>query len=344
MSIINIVEFNTAVGYKSIELHHDDITKFEKKVDVLVISAFKEAYNPTNGTIIQVLLNNLNLNVFRLSQRSEIDFRKQMNIWISESLKIENFDRIICVEGMLAFDIEKSVNDSFRNLFSFISLLEYHDIKVKSIMMPLLGSGNQALQSEDVIPIMMYYFKKALETNISLSKIYVVEINEEKVQNIKLGFDKYLKNEHLEIGKISADGILVGDLIKSLKFLQNVNADYKYDESTNALIDRLERNDLSLYEFGILCRRFLEFSVHKLVGNHFPKSMNLKRKIDALQSKNIARWVIDYFHVIRNIGNSAAHAANEMNPTFPAAIGKNDIQATIVILKCIVEFLNSKYK
>jgi hypothetical protein len=344
MSLVNIVEFSTAVGYKSIELHHADITKFEKQVDLLVISAFKKNYDPTNGTIIQFLQSNLDINVAELSQKSELDFRHQMNIWLSERLKTVFFDRILCIEGMLAFDIEKSLNDSFRNLFSFISLLEYHNIKIKSIVMPLLGSGDQAIKSEDIIPIMMYYFKKALETNLNLSKIYVVEINSEKVQNIKLGFDKYLKNEHLEIGKINADQVLVEELIRSLKYLQNRDADYKYDESTNALIDRLERNDLSLYEFGILCRRFLELSVQKILGDTIPKNSNLKKKIDALHKKNTAKWIIDYFHVIRNIGNSAAHSQNILNPTFPARVGKNDIQATIVILKCIVEFLNSQSK
>jgi len=84
VSLINIVEFNTPVGYKTIELHHTSIEKFKKQCDLLIISANSRSnYNPTPKSVIGALKRKLKINVFKLAKHPELDFRKQMDVWLS---------------------------------------------------------------------------------------------------------------------------------------------------------------------------------------------------------------------------------------------------------------------
>lgn len=57
-----------------------------------------------------------------------------------------------------------------------------------------------------------------------------------------------------------------------------------------------------------------------------------------LAEQNIAWWVINYFHTIRNIGNDASHSNATKTNQYPARINENDIQILIVTLNSIVQF------
>lgn len=344
MSLINAIEFETAVGTKSVELHNADITQWEKNYDVLVVSAFSKSYVPTAESLIGHLKESLKINLREQSENPELDFRKSMGIWLSKPIDNQNFKRIICVESGLLFDTERSIERIFVNLFSFISILEYQGIEIRTIVMPLLGTGNQYLGEEDVIPFMMRYCKKALETNLKLKTIYIVEKSESKIAGLQSGLNTYLKDEKFDlnlVSEINADSHLIEELIKGLKLLQANDKLYKNDESVSIIIKRLEDNDFKFYEFGIMCRRFLELVACNILKEEVvtKKLDSLYKKINALTHKEIAPWIIAYFQVVRQVGNFAAHS-NSTAETIPETIGKNDIQALIIILSNIVNFLN----
>lgn len=345
MGLINVVEFRTAIGYKSVELHHADITRFNKAYDLLVISAFKDDYTPTEHSLIGALKSELNIDISLLAESKALDLKVPINVWLSHELQNTKFKRIACIEGMLSFDNEDSVKQSFLSLFSFISTLTFYEIAVSSICMPLLGSGDQQISKGELVQLMMYYCRKALETTPSLNKIYIVERSQEKIHDLMVGLNAYLKNEDFDlsmIGKIEASEILIGQIVKSLKSLMLASAFFRQDETSQILLHRLEVNDLRAYEFGILCRRFIEIIVDRLLNRKAgERHTSLYERINKLYEKKISRWIIDYFHTIRRIGNIAAHAQEKDNQLIPAKIGKNDIQALIVILHCITDFLNN---
>lgn len=84
MSLINICEINTYYGYKSIELHHADLSAFNKSVDCLIISAFKGDYIPTPNSLIGALHENLNINIDDVVKDLQIDLRESLNVWLSK--------------------------------------------------------------------------------------------------------------------------------------------------------------------------------------------------------------------------------------------------------------------
>jgi hypothetical protein len=345
MGLINVIEFHTPIGYKSVELHQADITTFTKACDLLVISAFQGDYTPTENSLIGALKSELNIDVSLLANSKALDLSVPMHVWLSQELHTTKFRRIACIEGMLAFDSQEGVRQSFLNLFSFVSMLTFHDIAVGSICLPLLGSGDQQISKDEIVPLMMYYCRKALETTPHLSTIYIVERSQDKIHDLMVGLNAYLKNEDFDlsmIGKIDASEVLIGQIVKSLKSLMSASEFFRQDETSQILLHRLEVNDLRAYEFGILCRRFVEVIVNRLLNRkEDERYASLYDRINKLHEKKISRWIIDYFHTIRRIGNIAAHAQEKDSQLIPAKIGKNDIQALIVILNCITDFLNN---
>lgn len=84
MNRINILGSDTKFGFRTFELYEGDISQLNRKVDVLVISAFSRNYVPFPGTVIWALKNNNNLNVSELAEFPAWDFRSTLDIWISK--------------------------------------------------------------------------------------------------------------------------------------------------------------------------------------------------------------------------------------------------------------------
>ena len=144
-NLINSYEIDTIYGRKSIEIHEGDLTDFCKPFDILVLSAVSYHYLPTEGTLVKALIDK-NIDIDKLSKDPYIDLRKKLHIWISNELdNIEfKFKRFVCVE----FDKRGDPNKSFEALLPFLSLIEKLNIPIKSIAMPLLGTGYLNLSIE----------------------------------------------------------------------------------------------------------------------------------------------------------------------------------------------------
>ena len=87
MSLLNIISVPTNNGLKSIEIHRNDITKFNFDVDILVISAFRNGYSPIPNTVIGSLKENCGLDVSELAHNPLIDLRSSLDFWLSKVFK-----------------------------------------------------------------------------------------------------------------------------------------------------------------------------------------------------------------------------------------------------------------
>lgn len=347
MSLINVIEFSTPAGYKTVELHHNTIESFEKPCDLLIISAYdKSNYYPSLKSVIGAIKHKLNIDVSKLAAQPELDFRKQMSVWLSKQLPSTNFNRIACLEGMKPANSKgkrfDNVESGIINLFSFLSILKFHNIKISNIIMPVLGTGVQGINSKLVVPILLQYARLALETNLNLKTIYIVEQSLEKIEELQEGVRTYLVEERFDLSKIEmtqANKVLINQLVINLKLLQQNNNFFKTHNTTLVIIERLTQADVSISEFAIFARRFIELIICKIIGEEIYKQKNnLRQQINALSNQNISWWVINYFHTIRNIGNDASHSDVAKTNQYPKRVDENDIQVLIVTLNCIVKF------
>ncbi|PIK34525.1 hypothetical protein BSL78_28650 [Apostichopus japonicus] len=127
----------TQNGECSIEYYLGDICclKPENKVDVLLVSAFRENYDPIKGTLIGALRYQLKLNVAEYALNKAEDLREYYSCWVSHPLPEHlPFKRLLCFEQrdnsnkfveMLKFSSYlKSVSKGFRETDLMQSMVE----------------------------------------------------------------------------------------------------------------------------------------------------------------------------------------------------------------------------
>ncbi|MCC5945466.1 MAG: DUF4145 domain-containing protein [Bernardetiaceae bacterium] len=341
-TLVTLVEFSTAAGYKTVELHNADISSFHKPVDLVVTSAKWGRYLRTKNSLIGALNDNLNISVSDLALDKLIDLRKSMGTWVSQKVQSTSFSYLLCVESLNKQEKFFNREEVFINLFSTIALLEYHNISVKSVIMPVIGSGYVGIDTRDIIPRMMVYARKALNNNIALQKIYIVEQDESKIEDLLLGVNTYLKEDNPDFqDEFDIDDILAKQLLIGFKKLQLKNFVYQNNETVSIIINRLEKKDLRIHEFGVLSRKFVEHALYQILGEKQAKKLGSPyNQVEGLKNLGISQWIQNYFHAVRIIGNSTVHSNNSKeNQRSPSNINIKDMQALIVILNCIVDFL-----
>ena len=155
--------------------------------DIVAISAFKNDYIPTYGSLIGALQREKGISVLELSKNPEIDLRA-MNCWLSKPVACSNLNRIACVE-LLGYEqvlsgksISETIIKSTFTTFRFIlEQASNHGIKVKRIALPLLGAGQQRIDAKYIVVPLVTQCFHALETIDELREIVFYEINLERL-------------------------------------------------------------------------------------------------------------------------------------------------------------------
>jgi O-acetyl-ADP-ribose deacetylase (regulator of RNase III) len=333
MNIVNIHEVQTVWGYKSIELVHGDITKLDCELDCLVVSAFKNGFTPTPGTVLGALYQNHNVAIYNLIERAPINLRTPFNIWISEELNIENFKRIACIE-ILGTHIE--LDTVFKSLTSLLLICETHNIKLNSIALPILGAGNQGLNPQLIIPYLLENTHNALKNIKQLNKVLFVEMTAEKVQLLNEAINKHLKRDDSPTTRLPQTDISKNIIEELLVNLSKIKMNLPSSGTIDELIQCLKSDQTRIFETSILGRRLVERIVLDIL-NESNRKEDLKRSIDRLHSKQIATWIISYMHIIRTFGNFAAHDSNMLNK-FPRNLSENDLINYLFSLNRVTDF------
>lgn len=139
-----------------IELFSGDLSAIptEHAVDVLVLSAYPNGYNPTSTSLIGALRRR-GFSVRRASDDKEIDLRGNYSCWISKPLKSEfnalNFKRMLCFEPAVRGKAPTLVADVFQALSPFVC----GPANVRSVAMPVLAAGDQGIPVSVMLPPML---------------------------------------------------------------------------------------------------------------------------------------------------------------------------------------------
>jgi len=328
---INFVQNETPTGIKQFELYEGDITNLPFEVDLICVSAFKNGYIPVPGTVIGQLYNR-GLNVDKLSQQPELDFRESLGIWVSEKLNQFFAKKLICVEIIGAND---TLSGAINNLFAVLAALEIRGEQNKTIAIPLLGAGNQGIDPKNVISVLLKASIDFLKHARYLSKIYFVLYTGNKFlkvfdneMNTLLG-RKLINTPNSELAHILIKdlNILVSGLIHTYKCDNNhVFSDLK----------RLINTPFKAFEFGAIARKTVEYildNINPLAQQKF----QLDKKIESLGTLGVASWIKSYLHLIRIFGNEAVHHNSPVNRN-PEYIEARDLEIGIYCLIRILDF------
>lgn len=336
----NIYDFETPFGYKTVELFNEDITESDLVFDCLIISAFMNDYIPTKTSLIGAIKRNLNLDISQLAKNPLIDLRNKYNIWLSKDLQGYNFKYICCVE-ILGYDASLNyIKQSMHNLFSLLSFAFMQEINIKSIAMPILGSGNQGISSENILNNLLKLSKQFLFENSHLKKIFFIERSKEKFILLDTFMNKILDRKELDLKStalLTNIEQITCEILQNLKTIleKNINIKNRPNNCLHELIYKLEKNDLRVFEVCILSRRMIELMIIDIKQNELKK--DLMNEIESLRNLKISPWIISYFHTLRIFGNEYAHEKNN-DDLIPSVIIEKDLINVLHCLNRLLEF------
>jgi hypothetical protein len=340
-AIVNAYEIHTNWGYKSIELYNADICDFPKDLDCLVFSAFQSSYLPIPNTLIEAIENTFNIICSDLAKKPAIDLRREFDVWVSSDIS-SKVKRLACVELNRLNDVIPDYPVIINNLFTLFTVMDQLGMKVESIALPVIGTGNQKIKPELIIPSVIEGSIRGLEKIEQLKKVYIVELSTEKIIYFDKVMNDYLKRSEEDIHDIFGTEYyhaILSELKENVKGLCII----KQTDSLMEFVKKLQTGNIRTFELGILSRRICEEMVDDL-GNYQQKAKNysLSEKISNLYRKNVASWIISYFHTIRIFGNYYAHN-NLSVSVYPDKHSQQDILLLISSLNRIILFYKNDY-
>ena len=154
--------------------------------DLVVCSAFINDYTPFYRTLIGALHYQCGISVEALSICPMLNL-KSVGGWLAETKK-DIFKYLMCIEICDLFDYSTANEESVKGPFTtFEHILEYAStkgIKIKKVILPLLGNGDEDIEPQFIIPQLLYQCKKALICVPELEEIAIVERRKEKAEFI----------------------------------------------------------------------------------------------------------------------------------------------------------------
>jgi hypothetical protein len=136
---------------RKIQLYRGDLTALipSEAVDVLVVSAFRGDYLPTQRSLIGAL-HRKKISVAELAKEKAVDLRDYFSCWLSQDLtKLYpdcGFKRLLCFEP--ATGPHEVVGHLFQALAPFLG----GKLQFSTVAMPLLASGDQGFSPKDILP------------------------------------------------------------------------------------------------------------------------------------------------------------------------------------------------
>ena len=186
---------------KNISVFNDDVTAFEDNIDILTTSAFVGSYAPTPRTVFKAL-DDCGISVKALSKDPEFDLRKPCHIWLSKENigSSAGIGRIGCIEFigmhyvlMDEYEIEQSIINSIRAYFYMLDLASVYDVKMNTIALPLLGSGNQNISYNLLLIPLLNECISFLKRNHEVKNIYFIEKNPQKADLLARSLENSLR-------------------------------------------------------------------------------------------------------------------------------------------------------
>jgi hypothetical protein len=160
-------------GERRIELYVGDLTALppNEAVDVLVVSAFPDTYDPWPGTLIEAL-SKKGIAVGDLAERKAVDLRQTCSCWLSDELAVQDpgiqFKRILCFEPLGRGAPAEVVGDIFRSLLPFLG-----DDGVRTVAMPIVASGNAHVPVSKILPPLVEAAIHWMSLGVSLQRLKI---------------------------------------------------------------------------------------------------------------------------------------------------------------------------
>ncbi|NBV87764.1 MAG: DUF4145 domain-containing protein, partial [Verrucomicrobia bacterium] len=232
---------------------------------------------------------------------------------------------------------EETIKRAVRSLFGLLAVAEINGVSIKRIAMPILGTGNQGLKMEAVMPWIIETISKLLGnlSSIHTVQLYVLREGAHAAQIL----NTLLEREQSASVRVSAESeAMAGQVCAKLKVLLEKSANVGRDNAAAVeLLSLLKRDGGSFITLAALARRLVEAIVQGVAAEKGAKAeAELIKNIDGLAPHGVAPWMLSYMHTLRVFGNEAVH--EKQKERHPRAVNKWDLMVLLLCLDRVLEW------
>jgi len=156
-----------------IELCVGDLGEMDSddRVDLLVVSAFPDDYEPTSESVIGAL-DRRGVSVGLLAQDRLADMRETSSCWLSQRLEVDKagFRQLLCFEPADGVGAADAVGDVFRALIPYVNAKS----GLRRVAMPLLATGDIGRPVEEMIPAILEAATRWMGNGLPLESLKLV--------------------------------------------------------------------------------------------------------------------------------------------------------------------------
>lgn len=331
MNLINLLEIKSPFGYRQFKLVQGDISTIAFPVDLLCVSAFAGGYVPVKGTLLGSLYDRRSINLKELAKVPEIDLRNSQHSFFVNVKDDPYIKRILCLEMV---GTNRSVEDILNSLLLSLFTAELKGIRIKSLMMPLLGTGKQQINTIEILGSLIKKMEYLLSTSPSLENVYLVAYTKDQAGMLNDTMNLLLKRSVSVFHKNQ----IISSVSSNIRQLMNDNPKAFTSGCYVDLINLLNEHDVNAFTLAITSRKICEHILNTILNDE--TSTDLAKKINLLKSTHTPPWMISYFHMLRIFGNAYAH---EQHPESNSQMNEQDIVITLFSVERVIEYYLEKW-
>lgn len=199
--------------------------------------------------------------------------------------------------------------------------------------MPVLGTGNQGIHPELMIPPILEASMEFLLHAKYAEKIFYVVYSKESSKAMTAKMNMQLGRKMIKLGNDKfIEGIIKEILNDVYKIRTHRGSSQTLDELT-----RILKTEFQPFELSGVARKTTEYVLKQLI--HWDSDQpNLYEMIRKLQAKDSpAPWVISYMHTLRAFGNESVHD-NDHKKRKPAHLEAEDVKVCLFCLQRVMNY------
>ena len=336
MEQLNRIEVETRGGNRTFELLCGDIVDLDSGVDLLVVSVQGHNYYPEPGSVIGTLHTQLAIDIARMAEKPDLDFRGALNCWVARSPERKRFRHILCIEVYGARSPEQVIKNLFSNVFAAIAALESKGYKLRTIAMPLLATRRGDLDVEMVMRAMLDHSLRALEGSRVLRTVQFVVRDEDHALKFSFAMDKVLGRSQVRMPQgaaIRAVRRKIADRIGTVVHMTDTTDSTVFSELRKAILS----DESQPFVLGLAARKVIEFLIKDMVAGKKYKDINSALKqLEEQKDEGPALWILYYMEVIRTLGNDSSHMSNSQR--HPSSPTQADLELLLMCLLRVLDF------
>lgn len=321
-------DLDTKYGTRKLEIQEGDIVRSENKKDLLIISAFTKGYDPLPKTIIGAL-HDIGISINELQKEPLIDMRESLNCWISKPISNQSFTYILCIEMKRSEIGGEEFKNLISNLFAILAVLKMKkDIAIKSMAMPILGTGFQKRKVEDIVNYLLDSFKIYLDRYTELERITICDKDEEKVKAFESELANYFEIQKNEIDRNKKDDTIQKYQSIILDRIKKLPAAHSENSEIQKILTYLRENNIELEQLGLSIRKFLESILPNEEKNKDGKKIPPIEVF--VKNQRLNDITKSYLYILKNFGNKGVHYGVKDKDCLPIKIDELDTQLVLI--------------